>query len=331
VAIITPTWAVDGNGTNGQLWRVMHEASMAEQQGIVDALDLTVTQTTPATSGILINPGAFTIWGQEFAGQGNYSGYNQGQDNSLSIAATGGVGRNDLIVVRAEDPTWAGSPWAGSAANQICFFRDISGVSAGTSIPPTGISAIPLALLTIPANTSIITSSMITDVRQVARPARQRQMLSLPGSTWSTSSPSPIESGPTQWPNPGTWTVYCPTWATYAYCSYVISGLLFTVGGSGNEGTSLQVAPDIIGSGSVGSPQASGPSSTLTVPSTGSATAPYTIAGNGLMFLPAAIRGTTQTITWVATGLSGFTGQVTATALTQIMLDFEFVQLNSLT
>jgi hypothetical protein len=208
----TPAFAVDGNAESGNFLRLMLQSSSQGAQGVIGALDLVVGPTTPtATAGIVIQPGAMLILGVETPYQGTYYAYNVGTDTTLSIAATGGSARSDMIVARVEDPTWSGTPWGGPASGQIVFPRVISGVSSSATTMPGGQSGIPLARIDMPASTSTVQAAYIHDLRNVAQPQRLMQVIGAQDTTtrnWTVGTAGVI------WPPAATWSVFIPSWAT---------------------------------------------------------------------------------------------------------------------
>lgn len=166
-------FAVDGNTLNAQKFRQMLMAATLAQSGVIQSGDLQVSQLSTPGAGVQVAAGACIINGVEVTEQGSYAGYNNGID-TVSVAATGASTRYDLIIARVEDPTFAGSPWSWLPGSQpLIYSRDISNVVAGTNTVPAGTSGIPLALLTIPPSTSVITNSMITDLRSIISPSGQ--------------------------------------------------------------------------------------------------------------------------------------------------------------
>ena len=286
-----PTWAVDGNAQNSNLARLMLLAALSGNQGVVNPLDCIVTANSPNTSGINIGAGNVVIFGSEFTEQGVYYGENLGLDATLTIAATGGTIRSDLIVVRAEDPTWAGSPWVGAPSAQIVFPRVISNVAAGTTVPPAGISAIALARIDMPASTSVVAQSYIHDVRQVAQLQTVQQQYNFAGP--GTQSNSGATSTAVQWPTGASWgTVPIPPWATVGVFNWVITELIYN-SGSGNGTARGNIFP-VIGT-SVTAPTVSMTPSLYSM-TTSTGTGRHTVAGGATAVIPASIRGTTQTI-----------------------------------
>lgn len=286
----TACYAVDGNAENGNFLRLMLMSGTQGSQGVVGHLDCIVKQTTVASSGLIITSGAVVVLGQETAFQGSYFGYNVGNDTTLTIAPTGGTGRSDMVVVRAEDPTWSGSPWGGPASGQILFPRVISGVSGSATTAPAGISAIPLARIDIPASTTAITQAMITDLRQVSNPQRTLALNAVNGpsvaTNWTLSGSTAIN-----WPTGATWQVQIPLWATNMVVSWSANELLY-----GNDGDNIARGWlwAVIGS-NVNAPVVSTRQSLVSM---NASTGPWrhTIGGGDSISIPASIRGTTQTI-----------------------------------
>ena len=258
--------------------------------------------------------------GAETAYQGSYYGYNVGLDTTLTIAATGGTIRSDMIVVRAEDPTWSGSPWGNPASGQILFPRVISGVAAGLTTVPGGYSAIPLARIDMPVSTSVVQQSYIHDLRAVAQPQRIMQLVTAagPGSVtnWTATTT------PHAWPPGCTWQVAIPAWATTMVCSWTI-GEASWISGWARGNLSL-----IFGA-SVTAPVLSFQQILVSVPA---ATGPYehTIAGGHTAAIPAALRGTTQTMQFSQVA-AGQTGLMAATEATSTSVIYEFQELASAT
>jgi hypothetical protein len=298
----TAVWAVDGNTVAGALARLMLQASTLGAQGVVGHLDCQVQATTPSpTAGIVITPGQVVVLGQESSYQGSYHGWNVGNDTSLSIAATSGAARSDMIVARAEDPTWPGSPWGGPAAGQIIWPRVISGVSSSATQAPGGISAIALARIDMPPSTSVVNAAYIHDLRQVAVPQNFTFQLSAagPGSgtNWTTGGST------VAWPPGASWPVAIPAWATYLVLMWEMNQIQWVSGWA-----RANVWP-VFGS-SVTSPVLSFPQALVSIQA---AAGPYrhTIGGSATVFIPASLRGTTQTLQF-AQAKSGQTGVMQA-------------------
>lgn len=241
-------WAVDGNTLDASIWRQQLYASSRKQSGIMSPTDLKVTAFSTPGAGVNVAGGSCVIAGQELAGgqQGSYYGFNNGTD-TVSVAATGGTGRSDLIIARVEDPTFAGSPWTWNpATDQLIYSRDISGVSGGTTTVPAGTTGIPLARIDIPASTSAITNAMITDLRAMADPVRETDLYVLtPTSSDSMNMSTDSKVTMRNW-GPAFPSVYIPPWAVMMRVMFMVAAS--SVGGSSNGAAvvmQLKVGPSI--------------------------------------------------------------------------------------
>jgi hypothetical protein len=317
VTFQVPGYAVDGNAQNGNFLRLMLQSATLGSQGVVGGQDCQVTATGVPSAGIIITSGAVVIVGAEASFQGSYYGYNAGNDTTLTIAATGGSARSDMIIARAEDPTWSGSPWGNPASGQIVFPRVLSGVSSGATTVPGGYSAIALARIDVPASTSAITNAMIHDLRTVANPQQLMIM-----EAHNPSSPHASTAGTTnvQWPTGAIWSVAIPAWATTFVFSWTVSEVLYN-----NDGN-LFVRGDVwpIFGSSVTSPALTTPQTLVSIPA---AAGPWrhTFAGGGTISIPASMRGTTQTLQFaqVADGTNTATLNYDAGASTTLIGQFQ--------
>jgi hypothetical protein len=317
-------FAVDGNTMTSQVMRMALQAATQGAQGVTGPTDCIVSQTTVASAGIVIAPGNVLIAGVEATAQGSYSAYNTGNDTTLSIAATGGSIRSDMVVARVEDPTWPGSGWGGAASAQIVFPRVISNVAAGATAVPGGYSAIPLARIDMPASASTVLQSYIHDLRSVASPqGGMMQVLAAAGpgtaSNWTAGTAN------VSWPAPATWQVAIPAWATIMQAQWVITDLLYTP--AGTNWARGYVGP-VFGSNPA-APALAFPQSLVSVQ--GTAAFEHTISGGGAVAVGPSLRGTTQTLQFAQKTDGTQTGLCTANEGTQIGVSYQFQQLASLT
>lgn len=314
----TAAWSVDGNGQTGNTQRLMLQAATGGSQGVVGHLDCQVMANSPNTAGIIVTSGAVVVLGAETSYQGSYHGYNTGNDTTVTIAATGGSPRSDMVVVRAEDPTWSGTPWTGPAAGQILFPRALSNVGAGAIVPPAGYSCIPLARIDMPASTSVVAQSYIHDLRSVAMPQRIMQSL-----TWAGSSPAvnwTLGTTATAWPG-ATWQVYVPSWATAAVMSWTLADALYVPNGTNWARGNLY---PVLGA-SVTAPNLAFPSTMVSVQ--GSTGFRHTVTGGAQTAIGPSLRGTTQTLQFAQATDGTQTGYCATDEGSQISLSVEFQQL----
>ena len=316
-------WSIDGNPRNGNDERVMLYHATEGNQGVLGPLDLIVSATGPNSQGVSIGPGSCVVLGGEFAFQGSYHGYNVGADLSLAtFTATGASPRSDMVIAEAQDPTWSGSPWGVSASGPCVVPAILSGVSSTATQPTPGISAIPLARVDIPAFTSIITPSMITDLRAVSNPNRFRSVLDLQA-FWSSPSVSPVSATVVQWPLNATWQINVPSWATFAIMHWAIFG---AQANTGSNPATCMFYP-VIGS-SVTSPVVAFGAADADAPAGVSNSSRLSFGGADMEAIPASIRGTTQTLQFAAFGAAG--GTLTMDTHSGLLIDYEFLGLASL-
>lgn len=220
MALEMDSWAVTGAQSSARIARLQHQSGTRSGNGVVDVDHLQVLPLEVPGTAVRITSGGATILGREMGFQGSYFAFNVG-DAELAISSTGsGGGRVDMVVLRVEDPNIDGTSWNHDVSSDpVYYFRVIEGVSSGATRPPSGMTAIPLARIDIPANTGTITSSMITDIRQPANPRSERVLRVQRGGTMTDGTWD--EAGNIQqpdferWPQ-HEWQVTIPEWATQA-------------------------------------------------------------------------------------------------------------------
>ncbi|MFD8516606.1 hypothetical protein ACFV27_37380 [Streptomyces antimycoticus] len=206
---------------SAQTFRMMVRDLARGNEGVTEGTDLKVTQlSTPGTS-VQIGDGSGVIRGRANPFQGHYSAYNIGAA-TVPIASTGASARTDMVVLRVLDPEYEGG--LNPASGQICFFEVVSNVSSTATSPPGGYTAIPLARIMIPASTSIITDSMITDLRKIANPRKDRQLLPFfyPGPLVEISGTSETWQN---FPSTVTYSIAVPTWAAKVRVKWDVCGI----------------------------------------------------------------------------------------------------------
>lgn len=207
-----PTAYIDNNPQSGQLWRQALQSATQFNQGIVSPGDLKVTATSPASLQLNIASGSAVILGNETSDQGSYFGVNVGSD-SVTLAAGGSSIRYDLIMAEVQDPTFSGSSWNHNpATDQLIYSVVDSGVSSGTTEPPTNVSAIPLALATVPIGASAISQADIQDLRSLVNAPHQSGTSAQIGTGSSVIAGN--QSSAVAWPSWYAQQVMVPEWAT---------------------------------------------------------------------------------------------------------------------
>ncbi|MFJ2342366.1 hypothetical protein [Streptomyces antimycoticus] len=219
MTLIQPPMMVHGGIHPARAMRMMIRDLARGSQGVTEGNDLKVRQLSTPGAGVRIGDGSAVVRGAA-GGQGSYTQYNVG-DAIVDIAPTGASARSDLVCLRIEDPEYEGT--RDPATQDIGYFHAVANVSATATAVPSGTTAIPLARIDIPPNTATITDAMVKDLRSIANPRRTRQLYtSFPGSLsrlvyqdnkWHT------------WPGAAKWSIPVPTWAVTAKAVTTIAGL----------------------------------------------------------------------------------------------------------
>lgn len=218
MALEMDSWAVNGAQSSARIARLQHQSGTRSGNGVVDTDHLRVLPLEVPGTAVRITSGGATILGREMGFQGSYFAFNVG-DAELDISPTGsGGGRVDMVVLRVEDPNIDGTSWNHDVTEDpVYYFRVIEDVGSNATDPPSGMTAIPLARIHIPASTATITSDMLVDLRTPANPRNQRVLRVQRGGTltdgeWDEAG-NIVQPGYERWPQHD-WTVTIPEWAT---------------------------------------------------------------------------------------------------------------------
>ncbi|MDX3343499.1 hypothetical protein PV409_36680 [Streptomyces sp. ME02-6979.5a] len=298
----------DGATHSAEQFRAMVQDLARGAEGITAGTDLKVTQLGTPGTGVQVASGSGVVRGRVNAFQGSYAIRNQGAD-TVDIASTGGSGRSDMLILRVEDPQYEGT--LNPETDEINYFQIISNVSSSATTIPDGRTGIPLARIDIPASTSTITNAMIKDIRQIANPRRERQLLTFsPGGT-STSINNSNGTFSYFSTVPG-WNIAIPTWASTVRVRVDISQIKYSVAAFIGQlratfGASLTLQPVILDDNQTAiRRQVAVVADTLTIPD--------------------AYRGTTQLLRPQAAGTSGNGGTVAVDGSSTLIADIEFFE-----
>lgn len=176
--------------------------------GVVTATDFKVQALPSPGAAVSINAGGAVI-PTRYGNSTTQQSYMVANDQAfnLSIAATGAAGRTEYVILKIEDPQYAGQVPENPLDALYCDVVTVATL-------PTTYPYLALARLNIPANTSTITNSMITDLRKVAVPRRQRDTVitnATSGATHDLTSNLYID-----YPNGTALNVEIPAWASKA-------------------------------------------------------------------------------------------------------------------
>ncbi|MEU9703102.1 hypothetical protein [Streptomyces sp. NPDC047981] len=300
---------IDGAEHPAQQFRLMVSDLARDQEGVTRGTDFKVSQLGTPGGAVQVGSGSGLVRGRVAAFQGTYSCASTAAVN-VSIAPTAGVGRSDMLILRVEDPEYEGT--LDPEVDEVAYFQVISNVSSSATAIPDGRTGIPLARIDIPSSTATITDAMITDIRQIANPRRQRLFLP-PQSPSSLSALLGSSTSYSYFSTAAGWNVPVPAWASQVIVDVRGSGMRLTTAdyfGSfrATFGASLTVQPVVIddnqGTGTRRIPTECG--DTLTIPD--------------------AYRGTTQLLRPQAAGAAGNAGRISVDSSTTLFADIEFIE-----
>lgn len=320
MALETVPWFVGGGAEHSpDVARMVAYAATGGSAGVLGSPDFKVTELPVPTTKVRIAAGAAVIPNGYLPAPdfGKQSYIARAADvTDIDVRATGSSGgRTDAVVVRIDDPQFGGQEPVDPVVGPYNRFEIIENVSASVkSVSELNLPypAVLLARIAIPASTGTITSAMVTDLRRVARPRRDRSTVTRP----STGTPAVgavnalTSSTYVKWPTAAQWTLEVPSWATHAVvradvCQYVVK--------AGNTTGTLQVKLGTVTGTDVTSFDENYSGNTFR----NSLTVIDTIA------IPADMRNTVQTL-MVQGKRSQNSGYVDADAYTTTLFDVEF-------
>ncbi|MBM0201923.1 hypothetical protein JNW90_01470 [Micromonospora sp. STR1s_5] len=310
-------WMVGGGAQHSaEVARVLAYVACRGNEGIVGSGDLRVKALNVPDGAVTVDPGACSILCRA-TGQLHqaYTGRVTTVDGPVAIpATTSSGGRSDLVIARVEDPFLSGEPWPDPTDETVGPYirtRVIPNVGASTTTLAQlglGQSGIELARIDIPASTGTITQAMIKDLRKIANPRRERRLdlVFRPSGQVQVTNATPVTLGTSA-------AIKVPLWATAIKMSVIGSGL--QVLGANIYGALRAVfGGSIVSANTVFDENWAGSSFRTT----------YVVGGEAA--IPAAMRGTSQTLALQGWLGSGFTGQLQADAGTTISVDVEFTE-----
>ncbi|WP_331764833.1 hypothetical protein [Streptomyces sp. NBC_01238] len=300
---------VNGATHSAEQFRALVQDLARGAEGITQGGDLKVTQLSTPGVSVQVGDGSGLVRGRVQPFQGTYSVRNQGSA-TVPIAATGGSGRSDMLILRVEDPQYEGS--LDPAKDQVNYFQIISGVSASATTIPDGRTGIPLARIDIPASTSTITNAMIKDIRQVANARQQRTLLTQSPTALSTDIGGETGTFTNFSTSPG-WSIAVPDWASTVVLSLSVGQIRYNGGNYFGKiratfGSSLTVQPVNLDDNQTAGVRRA------------------TIVLGDTLTIPAAYRGTSQTLRFQASGVTPNPGKVGVDGSTTLIADVTFYE-----
>ncbi|MFF6844664.1 hypothetical protein ACFY8X_38740 [Streptomyces tanashiensis] len=297
---------VNGATHSAQSFRMLVRDLALGSEGITQGDDLKVSQLSTPGAGVQVADGSGIVRGRANTFQGSYAACNVGA-TTVSIAATGGSPRSDMVILRVEDPQYEGT--LNPAVDQIAYFQVISNVSSSATTIPDGRTGIPLARIDIPASTSTITDAMVKDIRKVANPRRERSLL-----TQAPASSSTAISGTagtySYFSTAAGWNIAIPSWASTAKIRFDIGGLRLATGAvfgdiSATFGASLAIQA-------------------VSVDDNQTSTRRYAHLMADTLTIPAGYRGTTQLLRARGRCFAGNAGTMVVDTASMLIADVQF-------
>lgn len=181
--------------------------------GITRPGDFRCTALPVPGAAVRIGPGGGTFDNRYPGGAGQSYSARAGESTDVPVAATGSAGSAvKYVILRIDDPQYGGQATGPTGP----YVR----AEIVTSISNLAYPFIELARIDQPANTATITQSMITDLRQVARPRIKTELRVISifsGQEDVLSSTSAYPDGGETWPEAAenAWSfIDIPDWAT---------------------------------------------------------------------------------------------------------------------
>lgn len=229
-------WAIGGGAENGiEAARAAVYAATSGAEGVVSPGDLKIWAQPVPSGSVYMEWGSALILNRSDGGQQQtYTVRNAygGDTETLAIPPTSAAARNYLVGIRVEDPQY--SPWQPftdpddilhGKINHLRLIGPVGQASSVGDLDPSvwNQSFLPLARIEIPPNTAAITNAMIKDLRHVAMPRRQEEVVMI---SPDNLQQGPANDGPRGWFPMADPLVFCPWWATYVDIEVTIGNLL---------------------------------------------------------------------------------------------------------
>jgi hypothetical protein len=239
--------AIDGATISSALLRRGLQISASGGEGVGRASDLKVTQLSTPGVGVQIAPGVAVVLNRYQADPNESYVVSNPTPHiipSAQMPASNPAAKSYILALVVGDPEFSqtGHPWmlaSDPPAGEEETFEYVRATlievpSGSTTIPGATYPYYALARIAIPANTTTITNSMITDLRRLANPRNYQRMFVSPAGTYTNGSPRYIHAG-TQYANfsgdsgggffPS---IAVPSWAKRAVVSGRLNGVTLT-------------------------------------------------------------------------------------------------------
>lgn len=309
-------WFIGAEGADHSpaVARMLAYAATNGATGVISPGDLKVTALPTPGAFVRVAPGGAAILNR-YPGAANqsYTARNA-TATDVAVTATGSSGgATKYLILRVDDPEFGGATPANPATGP--YIRAVW----VTSISNLPYPYVPLVKLVQPANTATITNAMLTDLREVANPRTgrvQRMTRGIPTTDLTTQLPD-FQNWPHYVPQ-----IDIPEWATHVQATLQVYGVgVINAATLGDWELVIGWAPG---------PVLISDMSTYDLNQFGTAGNPMRVPAMGLIIdkpIPAAMRGTTQTIRGRGgRSLASGTGFLRSDHQTQISFDVWFME-----
>ncbi|MFE3644873.1 hypothetical protein ACFXOM_28505 [Streptomyces sp. NPDC059169] len=315
-------WFTEGGAEHSsEIARLLAYTAFAGAEGIIGGGDLQVKALGTPGPAVQIGTGACAVLNRSAGAAYQAYAARLPTSDQVSIPGTGASPRSDLIVARIENPYSFGETWPNPSDPKVgpyVFTRVVSGVPNTTkSIRQvrSADSAITLARIDIPANTSSITQAMIKDLREMVNPRRRRVLRYMHGFNGVDEVGNTRYPNWEEFPNGCRWPIEIPEWATSATIIATWAGLE-QVNAKDSYGHLRAKLGTLVTSNTnydcdwVGSRQR------------------FTFIGGGTVSIPSSLRGTVQDLVMEGcnTSNTSYTGTLEADGGSTMFCDIEFVE-----
>lgn len=281
-------WLIDGATHPVEAGRSLAYVLGGASDGVAGHGDLRVTASAVPDGNVNVASGGANLLNR-FAG-GVAQGYVVRNDGTVTVAidAQGaGSDRYDLVCLIVEDTQYPGQPDPASVANgPYAFIRVFENVGGAVSLPEVAANqtGYALAKILIPASTSVITQSNITDLRHLLQPRSKSD-----GFTHTTDDTVTVGSAPADFPLDADRSVVIPPWANRVRLTAHWPSVTIAAGGS--EGGAGGAARVLLGA--LATPESYW--SRTVVPANSRET--FGVVVSHVIEVPVNIRGTVQSLT----------------------------------
>lgn len=240
MALQNVPWAIDGATIPSSLARLAQYVATSGSEGIAQLGDMKVQPLATPGNGIRIGPGGGVVLNR-YQGETPDQSYMVYSNTETALGpsdmpASSGSARSHLVCVTVGDPDFsqAGHPWMlgtdppVGTENTFQYVRYfvVQNVPSGTvNFDQLNLNypALALARIDVPASTTTITSGMIVDLRQMARPREKIVQWHVNASAADALSVA-VANTYEYWPDNSQKAVDIPKWATRCYATGFIEG-----------------------------------------------------------------------------------------------------------